>query len=282
MTLTRNEFVVSTEWLDGQLLNPNLRIIDASWYLADLNRFPLEEYKERHIPGASFFDLDKFSDADSNVPHMALDPESFSKKIEVFGINPNCIVVVYDGLGLFSAARLLWLFHLYGFTNVFILDGGLPKWLSENRAVDSKIVMHEQCHFLTSYCKELVMDLDQMVACIGSIDVQIVDARPHKRFEGLVPEPREGVRSGKIPSSVNLFYGDLIGEDKTLKPTQTLEKIVKSLGINLDKHIVASCGSGVTAAILYIVFKGLGAKRVSVYDGSWCEWGSIDDLALLT
>ena len=282
MTLIRNEFLVSTEWLDRQLLNPNLRIIDASWYLADLNRFPLEEYKERHIPGASFFDLDKFSDADSNVPHMALDPESFSKKIEVFGINPNCIVVVYDGLGLFSAARLLWLFHLYGFTNVFILDGGLPKWLSENRAVDSKIVMHEQCHFLPSYCKELVMDLDQMVACIGSIDVQIVDARPHKRFEGLVREPREGIRSGKIPSSVNLFYGDLIGEDNTLKPTQALEKIVKSLGINLDKHIVASCGSGVTAAILYIVFKGLGAKRVSVYDGSWCEWGSVDDLALLT
>mgnify|MGYP001308802967 FL=1 len=282
MTLTRNEFVVSTEWLDGQLLNPNLRIIDASWYLADLNRFPLEEYKERHIPGASFFDLDEFSDADSNIPHMALDPESFSKKIEVFGINPNCIVVVYDGLGLFSAARLLWLFHLYGFTNVFILDGGLPKWLSENKAVESKIVMHEQCHFLTSYCKELVMDLDQMLACIGSNDVHIVDARSHKRFEGLVPEPREGVRSGKIPSSVNLFYGDLIGEDYTLKPTQALEEIVKSLGINLNKHIVASCGSGVTAAILYIVFKGLGAKRVSVYDGSWCEWGSIDDLALLT
>ena len=126
------------------------------------------------------------------------------------------------------------------------------------------------------------MDLDQMVACIGSNDVHIVDARPYKRFLGLVPEPREGVRSGKIPSSVNLFYGDLIGEDNTLKPTQALEKIVKSLGINLDKHIVASCGSGVTAAILYIVFKGLGAKRVSVYDGSWCEWGSIDDLALLT
>ena len=282
MTLTKNEFLVSTEWLDRQLLNPNLRIIDASWYLPDLNRSPLEEYKERHIPRASFFDLDEFSDADSNIPHMALDPESFAKKIEAFGIHPICTVVVYDGLGLFSAARLLWLFHLYGFTNVFILDGGLPKWLSENRAVDSKIVMHEKCHFLTSYCKDLVMDLDQMVASIGSNDVHIVDARPHKRFEGLVREPREGVRSGKIPSSVNLFYGDLIGEDKTLKPTQALEKIVKSLGINLDKHIVASCGSGVTAAILYIVFKGLGAKRVSVYDGSWCEWGSIDDLALLT
>ena len=229
MTKNRNKYLVSTNWLGSQLGNPELRIIDASWYLPDLSRSPHREYDENHITGASFFDLDEFSDQNASLPHMALDPESFAKKIEVFGISTNCTVVVYDGSGIFSAARLLWLFHLYGFSNAFILDGGFPKWLSENRSTDSKIKIFEKSHFPISYKDELVVDLNQVRGSIESSDVQIVDAR-------------------------------------------------QRAGINLEKRLITSCGSGVTAAILYIVFKGLGAKRVSVYDGSWCEWGSVNHL----
>lgn len=278
MTKNRNKYLVSTNWLGSQLGNPELRIIDASWYLPDLSRSPHREYDENHITGASFFDLDEFSDQNASLPHMALDPESFAKKIEVFGISTNCTVVVYDGSGIFSAARLLWLFHLYGFSNAFILDGGFPKWLSENRSTDSKIKIFEKSHFPISYKDELVVDLNQVRISIESSDVQIVDARPAKRFLGSVAEPRTGVRRGNIPSSINLFYGDLIDPDNTLKSNTVLRKIVQRAGINLEKRLITSCGSGVTAAILYIVFKGLGAKRVSVYDGSWCEWGSVNHL----
>ncbi len=276
MTTDRNKYLVSTDWLASQLGNPDLRVIDASWYLPDLNRCAQKEYNENHITGALFFDLDEFSDHNSLLPHMALDPESFVKKIQVFGINANCTVVVYDGLGIFSSARLLWLFHLYGFNKVFILDGGFPKWSSENRPVDSKVKNFEKFRLPALYREELVVDLNQVRCSIGSNDVQIVDARPLKRFLGAVAEPRKGVRRGNIPSSINLFYGDLIDPGNTLKSNTELRKIVKRVGINLKKHLITSCGSGVTAAILYVVLKGLGAKRVSVYDGSWCEWGSVE------
>tara|TARA_B100001996_G_scaffold179358_1_gene136982 strand:+ start:1782 stop:2630 length:849 start_codon:yes stop_codon:yes gene_type:complete len=282
MTKDRNKYLVSTHWLERQLGNPELRIIDASWYLPDLSRSGSKEYRKNHITGASFFDLDEFSDQNSSLPHMALDPKSFAKKIEVFGISANCTVVVYDGLGIFSAARLLWLLHLYGFGNAFILDGGFPKWLSENRSTDSKIKTFENSHFPISYKDELVVDLNQVRGSIESSDIQIVDARPTNRFLGSVAEPRAGVRRGNIPSSINLFYGDLINPDCTLKPNTVLRKIVQKAGINLEKRLITSCGSGVTAAILYIVFKGLGAKRVSVYDGSWCEWGTVDHEKTLT
>ena len=277
MTSDKNKYLVSTNWLEKKLNDPDVRIIDASWYLPDLKRSPYDEYRENHITGALFFDLDEFSDPNSKLPHMALDPDLFGKKIETFGINTKkSKVIVYDGLGLFSSARLLWLFHLYGFSNVFILDGGLPKWVEEKKSVDSKLKIFDRSCFPVFYRKELVVGLDQVRACVGSNEIQIIDARPPKRFAGLVPEPRKGVRRGNIPGSINLYYGDLFNADNTLKPNKSLKKIVESVGIDLEKSLITSCGSGVTAAILYVVLKGLGAKRVSVYDGSWCEWGSVE------
>ena len=274
MASRRNQYLVSTDWLEEQLKNPNLRIIDASWYLPNLKRSPHIEFKENHIPGAKFFDLDEFSDSKSNLPHMALNCEEFSKKIQIFGISKKSKVVIYDGLGLFSAARLLWLFHLYGFENAFILDGGFPKWILEKRLTDSRIKEFKHLNFPVTYKSDLVVTLDQVKDCLGSNKIQIVDARPPERFKGLIPEPRKGVRSGNIPGSINLFYGDLINSDMTLKPNNILKNIIDKAGIDLEKQLITSCGSGVTATILYIVFKGLGAKGVSVYDGSWCEWGS--------
>ena len=277
MTGFKNQYLVSTDWLDKQQGHPDLRIIDASWYLPSLKRCPYEEFVERHIPGATFFDLDEFSDPSSSFPHMALDPEVFSKKIEIFGISKKSIVIVYDGLGLFSAARLLWLFHLYGFRNVFVLDGGLPKWLLEKKSTESSIRRFNPLPFTISYNADVIVDMEELSGLLRSNEVQIVDARSPERFEGLVPEPRKGLRRGNIPGSINLYYGDLINTDNTLKENDVLGRIIQGAGIDLEKRLIASCGSGVTAAILYIVFKSLGAKRVSVYDGSWCEWGSIKD-----
>ena len=274
MMADKNKYLVSTDWLAEHLKKEHLRVIDASWYLPSEGRSPSEEYKKSHIPTAIYFDLDSFSDQESSLPHMATTPEIFSNKIEKFGIAENSIVVVYDGLGIFSAARLLWLFHLYGFENVFILDGGLPKWLSERKPTSSAIEPVIPRSFPVKYNEDLVVEFNMVASVIESETVQIVDARPPGRFKGLSKEPRPGVRPGNIPGSINLFYGNLFNNDKTLKSDKELMELINLAGIDLKKHLITSCGSGVTAAILYFVFKGLGAKKISIYDGSWCEWGS--------
>ena len=273
---SNNRYFVSTNWLEQRLNDTKIRVIDASWYLPNVDRSGLKEYENRHIPGASFFDLDKFSDANSNLPHMALEEKIFSNKFESFGILPNQIIIVYDGSGLFSSPRLLWLLHLYGFYNVFILDGGLPKWINENKPTNQDTFNFKPNKLNFSYDQNLIVSVEFVMNSLNSKDIQIVDARSSNRFKGIEKEPRKGLRSGHIPSSINLYYGDVINPDFTLKSKEVLKDKIEKLGIDLNKHLITTCGSGVTASILYVIFKGLGAKKVSVYDGSWCEWGSLN------
>ena len=273
---SNNKYFVSTNWLEQRLNDTKIRVIDASWYLPNVDRSGLKEYENRHIPGASFFDLDKFSDANSNLPHMALEEKIFSNKFESFGILPNQIIIVYDGSGLFSSPRLLWLLHLYGFYNVFILDGGLPKWINENKPTNQDTFNFKPNKLNFSYDQNLIVSVEFVMNSLNSKDIQIVDARSSNRFKGIEKEPRKGLRSGHIPSSINLYYGDVINPDFTLKSKEVLKDKIEKLGIDLNKHLITTCGSGVTASILYVIFKGLGAKKVSVYDGSWCEWGSLN------
>ena len=274
--LCDNKYFVSTNWLEQRLNDSSVRIIDASWYLPNVDRSGLKEFESKHIPGASFFDLDNFSDANSDLPHMALNEKDFSNKFEIFGIKQNQNIIVYDGLGLFSAPRLLWLLHLYGFHNVFILDGGFPKWISENKPTNKEVLNFKPCKLNFSYDKNLVVSMEFVMKYLNSQDIQIIDARSSSRFLGIEKEPRKGLRSGHIPNSINLYYGDVLNSDYTLKSNDILKNKIDELGIDLTKHLITSCGSGVTASILYVIFKGLGAKRVSVYDGSWCEWGKFN------
>ena len=273
---SNNKYFVSTNWLEQRLNDTKIRVIDASWYLPNSYRSGLKEYENKHIPGASFFDLDKFSDTNSNLPHMALEEKSFSSKFESFGILPNQIIIVYDGSGLFSSPRLLWLLHLYGFHNVFILDGGFPKWIFENKPINNEVINFKPENIYFSYNKELIVSMDFVMKSLNSKDIQIIDARSSNRFIGIEKEPRKGLRSGHIPNSINLYYGDLINSDYTIKSNEVLKNKIDKLGIDLNKHLITTCGSGVTASILYVIFKGLGVKKVSVYDGSWCEWGSLN------
>ena len=271
-----NKYFVSTNWLEHRLSDPDIRIIDASWYLPNVDRSGFKEFESKHIPGASFFDLDDFSDANSDLPHMALNEKDFSNKFEIFGIKQNQNIVVYDGLGLFSSPRLLWLLHLYGFNNVFILDGGLPKWISENKPTNREVLNFKPYKLNFNYEKNLIVSMDFVMKYLNSQDIQIIDARSSSRFKGIEKEPRKGLRSGHIPNSINLYYGDVLKSDYTLKSNDILKNKIDELGIDLTKHLITSCGSGVTASILYVILKGLGAKRVSVYDGSWCEWGKFN------
>ena len=271
-----NKYFVSTNWLHERLDNPKIRILDASWYLPHVKRSGFNEFKNKHIPGASFFDLDYFSNMNSKFPHMAINEKDFASRFEIFGITPDQSIIVYDGWGLFSAPRLLWLMHLYGFHNVFILDGGLPKWIRENKPTNKEIPKFKPYKLDLTYEKNLIVTKDFVSKSLNSKDIQIIDARSSERFKGIQKEPRKGLRSGNIPGSINFYYGDVLNTDFTLKSNEALKDKIKQLGIDLKKHLITTCGSGVTAAILYVIFKDLGVKKISLYDGSWCEWGSLN------
>lgn len=268
--------LVSTDWLFGQLGNPHLRIIDASWYLPAMQRDPYAEYLKRHIPGAVFFDIDDISDPDSPLPHMAPPIELFVSRMRAFGIGNAHQIVVYDGEGLFSAARVWWLFRLMGIENIAVLDGGLPKWQAEGRPTTQELPDHARTHLSVRYQSNHVETCDAIRAYAENGARQIVDARASARFKGEQPEPRAGMRSGHIPGSKNVFFQDLLDPDKTMKPTEDLQQVFRQAGVDLDKPIATSCGSGVTAAVLSLALERLGHRNHSLYDGSWSEWGQMD------
>ena len=270
--------LVSTEWLEYNLSLPELRILDASWYLPSQGRDPRSDFFEKHIQGSSYFDIESFSDPNSPLPHMAPSLEQFCLELSKLGIGVETHVVLYDGLGLFSAARAWWLFKLFGVRRVSVLDGGLPKWISENKPVTSEIELPSLLHFTPNLNKRLVCDWIIVKSFMTDDASQIVDARPKDRFQGLVSEPRPGLRSGHIPGSINVCYKDLLNIGQTMKSSNNLQNIFESQGLDLDRPIITSCGSGVTAAILSLALSIVGAKDVALYDGSWAEWGIRSDL----
>jgi thiosulfate/3-mercaptopyruvate sulfurtransferase len=274
--------LVSTEWLAAHLSDPDLRVIDASWYLPDTGRDARAEYAAAHIPGARFFDIDDISDQRSNLPHMAPPVEKFMSRMRAMGVGDGHQVVVYDGAGLFSAPRVWWTFRLMGKTDVAVLDGGFPKWRAEGRPIEDMPPILRERHMTVARQNMLVRDVTQVAAAAKLGDHEIIDARAPSRFRGEEPEPREGLRSGHIPGSRNVHYRTLLNDDGTMKEPSEMRAAFEAAGVDLAKPVITTCGSGVTAAILALGLERMGKSQWSLYDGSWAEWGMYGDLRIAT
>lgn len=274
--------LVSTDWLAAHLKDPDLRILDASWYLPDAGRDPKAEYDDAHIPGARFFDIDDISDHRSDLPHMVPPIEKFMSRMRAMGIGDGHQVVVYDGAGLMSAARVWWLFRLMGQMNVAVLDGGLPKWQAEGHPVEDMPPVVRDRHMTVRYQNQMIRDVTQVAAAAKLGDHVIVDARSAARFKGEAHEPRPGLRPGHIPGSRNLPYATLLQENGTLQPVATLRKLFEDAGVDLSKPVITTCGSGVTAAVLSLAMERIGKTDHALYDGSWAEWGMSPTLPIAT
>lgn len=274
--------LVSTDWLAAHLKDPDLRVLDASWYLPDAGRDPHAEYEAAHIPGARFFDIEEISDARSDLPHMAPPVEKFMSRMRGMGVGDGHQVVVYDGAGLFSAARVWWLFRLMGHPNVAVLDGGLPKWQAEGRPVEDLPPLPRERHMTVRFQNHYVRDVTQVSAASKLGLPQIVDARSAARFRGEAPEPRPGMRGGHIPGSRNVPFGTLLKDDGTMKDAGDLKATFEAAGVDLAKPVITTCGSGVTAAVLSLALERLGHRDHALYDGSWAEWGMFSTVPVAT
>jgi thiosulfate/3-mercaptopyruvate sulfurtransferase len=270
--------LVSTAWLAAHLRDPDLRVLDASWFLPDMNRDAKAEYKAAHIPGARFFDIDEIADTRSGLPHMAPPSEKFISRMRAMGVGDGHQVVVYDGAGIFSAPRVWWTFRLMGKTDVAVLDGGFPKWVAERRPVEDMPPVLRDRHITVQRQAGLVKDVTQVAAAAKLGDHAIIDARSPGRFSGDEPEPRAGLRSGHIPGAVNVHYRTLLLDDGTMKSPADLRAVFQAAGVDLKKPAITSCGSGVTAAILSLALERIGKRDHALYDGSWAEWGMYGDL----
>ncbi|MFZ1726617.1 MAG: 3-mercaptopyruvate sulfurtransferase [Albidovulum sp.] len=270
--------LVSTEWLAAHLKDPDLRILDASWYMPDADRDARADYARAHIPGARFFDIDDISDHRSALPHMAAPVEKFISRLRAMGVGDGHQVVVYDGAGLFSAARVWWNFRLMGKTDIAVLDGGMPKWLAEGRATEDMPPMMRDRHMTVQRQAHLVKDVTQVAAASKLGNHEIIDARSAERFTGSAPEPREGLRSGHIPNSKNVPFHMVLNPDKTMKSPAELSEVFAAASVDLTKPAITTCGSGVTAAILSLALERMGKRDHALYDGSWSEWGMYGDL----
>ena len=278
MTEDDPKTLVSTDWLAKHLRDPDLRVLDASWYLPAQNRDAKAEYDAAHIPGARFFDIDEISDQRSSLPHMAPPPEKFISRMRAMGVGDGHQVVVYDALGLFSAARVWWTFRLMGKLDVAVLDGGFPKWQAEGREIEDMPPVIRDRHMTVSRQNQLVKDVTQVAHAAKLGEAEILDARAAPRFRGEAPEPRPGLRSGHIPGSKNIPVSEVLNPDGTMKAPPALRQVFEAAGVDLKKPAITSCGSGVTAAILSLALERIGHRNHALYDGSWAEWGMYNDL----
>ena len=266
--------LVTTEWLASELGKSDIRVIDATMFLAAHGRNARTEFEAAHIPGAVFFDIDEVSDLSSPLPHMLPPPEKFASRMQALGLGDGSRIIVYDNSPLHSAARVWWMLTLFGAHEVAILDGGFAKWQAEGRSVESgkPIVRHR--HFTVWADSALVRDQKQMTENLRAKTEQVVDARSAGRFAGTEPEPRAGLRGGHIPGSKNLPFDQLFNEDGTYKSKDAIQAAFDAAGIDLSRPLVATCGSGVTSAVLAFGAALLGHNKTAIYDGSWSEWGA--------
>jgi thiosulfate/3-mercaptopyruvate sulfurtransferase len=282
MTSDRSRWFVSTEWLADHLSAPDIVVVDASWYLPTENRDAAAEYLAGHIPGAVRFDLDRIADTSVDLPHMLPSAVAFSSAMRKLGIGDGQKVVVYDGAGLFSAPRVWWTFKVMGVADVVILEGGLPKWKAEGRPLEEGLVERRTRHFTAHLDHTMVRSLDEVTRGLAE-GITVVDARPAPRFRGEAPEPRAGVRSGHMEGASNVPSGGLVANG-TLKDAEALAAAFAAGGVEIGQPIITSCGSGVTAAILWLALETLGqpAGKLGLYDGSWTEWGGRPDTKVVT
>jgi len=266
--------LVTTEWLASELGKTDIRVIDATMFLAVHGRSARAEFEAAHIPGSVFFDIDEVADLSSPLPHMLPPAEKFASRMQALGLGDGSRIVVYDNSPLKSAARVWWMLTLFGAHEVAILDGGFAKWQAEGRGVESgkPIVRHR--HFTVWADKSLVRDLKAMTDNLRTHSEQVVDARSAGRFAGTEPEPRTALRSGHMPGSKSLPYDTLLNEDGTYKAPDAIRAAFVAAGIDLGKPLIATCGSGVTSAVLAFAAALVGQSKVAIYDGSWSEWGA--------
>jgi thiosulfate/3-mercaptopyruvate sulfurtransferase len=281
MNSDKSRFVVDADWVEKQLGAPEFRIVDASWYLPVQNRNGAAEYASGHVPGAVFFDQDVIADHTSGLPHTIPTPEMFASEVEKLGIADTDTIVVYDGPGIFTAPRVWWLFRLMGAENVFVMDGGIDGWKREGRPLQTDLPEPAPAVFNVRFDASRVTSFDAMKDIVATGSSQIADARGAGRFTGVEAEPREGMRSGHMPGAKSLPSG-VFSTDGKFKSLTDLKQTIEAAGIDLSKPVVTSCGSGVTAAIITLALQSLGHNANTLYDGSWSEWGSRQDTAVVT
>jgi thiosulfate/3-mercaptopyruvate sulfurtransferase len=271
------DLFVSTQWLADHLRAPDLLVLDASWHMPATGRDAHAEYLNGHIPGAVFFDIDAIADHSTSLPHMLPDAVAFSSAVRKLGLGDGLRAVIYDSVGLFSAPRVWWTLQVFGAIDVSILEGGLPAWIAEGRPLEEGPHARQPRHFTPRVDHALVADAADVQAALADGSAQVVDVRPAERFRGLAAEPRPGLRAGHMPGALNLPYAQLLAGDR-LKDRAALETAFAEAGVDLDRPVIASCGSGVSASILSLALAATGRRPATVYDGSWSEWGARADL----
>ncbi|MGH6675590.1 MAG: 3-mercaptopyruvate sulfurtransferase [Xanthobacteraceae bacterium] len=270
-------YFVSTQWLAAHLHDPDIVVIDATFFVPDEGRNAHAEYLAGHIPGAVFFDIDAIADRTTDLPHMLPMPQAFAAAMRALGIGSSLRLIVYDNAGLQGGARVWWTLRLYGAKEVKILAGGLAKWKAEGRSLEAGEVRRAPQQFAVAVDRAGVADLEAVKRASAEGSPQIIDARPAARFRGEAPEPRPGVRSGHIPGSFSLPWREITANGELRSPQEIAAAFAKA-GVDLNKPIITTCGSGVTAAILLLGLETAGKKDVSLYDGAWSEWGARTDL----
>jgi len=273
--------VVSTAWLAERLGEPTTVIIDASWFMPGTPRDAAAEYAKAHIPGAVFFGIDEIRDHSNDLPHMLASPAEFATAVRRLGVSRDSTVVVYDSHGLFSAPRVWWNFRVMGHGASFVLDGGLPRWIAEGRALESGWRTPDHGDFKAHPDWSLLAALDAVRHAVGAGGAQLVDARSADRFTGATPEPRAGLRSGHMPGALNAPWSGLVA-DGGLADATRLRSLFEASGVDLARPVITTCGSGVSASLLALALARLGRPDVAVYDGSWSEWGARDDTPITT
>ncbi len=269
--------LVSTEWLARHLDAPDVRVVDGSHHLGNAGRNARAEYEAEHIPGAVFFEIDDIADSTSSLPHMVPSSEKFASRVRKLGLGDGNRIIVYDNSDLWSAARVWWMFRLFGHADVAVLDGGLAKWKAEGRALDDMPSVPRERHFTPRRDATLIRDVTDVARASKLGDQQIIDARAPGRFNGSEPEPREGLRSGHVPGSVNICYRDLL-DNGVMKPEAELRAIFDKAGLDFSRPVITTCGSGITAAVLGLALHRIGHRDWGLYDGSWTEWGAFEEL----